>query len=73
MNAHPGRIWNTVRRYVSSPRMLLGGLALACLSGTVLAADYVPGVAVVPEVRTPTGELRTYRTGLGYSYWRSSC
>lgn len=44
--------------------------ATACM-GMAFADDYVPGVAVVPEVRTPSGELRTYRTGLGFSYWRS--
>jgi hypothetical protein len=45
--------------------------ALLCSAGTAHSEDYVPGVAVVPEVRTPSGELRTYRTGLGFSYWRS--
>jgi hypothetical protein len=32
---------------------------------------YTPAVVVIPEVRTPDGELRTYRTPQGVSYWRA--
>jgi hypothetical protein len=52
-------------------RLVLAAALTSACAGVALAEDYVPGVAVVPEVRTPSGELRTYRTGLGYSYWRS--
>lgn len=30
---------------------------------------YTPAVAVIPEVRTPTGAFRTYRTADGAAYW----
>lgn len=55
----------------AADRRLVIGLAFAVVAGAAFAENYVPGVAVVPEVRTPSGELRTYRTGLGFSYWRS--
>lgn len=60
----------TAVRTVARKLGLAGAMSIACF-GFALAEDYVPGVAVVPEVRTPSGEMRTYRTGLGYSYWRS--
>lgn len=30
---------------------------------------YTPAVVVIPEVRTPDGEMRAYRTAGGVSYW----
>lgn len=30
---------------------------------------YTPAVVIIPEVRTPDGEMRTYRTAQGVSYW----
>ena len=32
---------------------------------------YTPAVVVIPEVRTPQGELRSYRTAQGVSYWHA--
>ncbi|HEY3268574.1 MAG TPA: hypothetical protein VGM37_16770 [Armatimonadota bacterium] len=60
-------------------------IALALLGSAVLAAGahartktvvtteivYAPAVAVVPEVRTPAGELRVYKTPAGITYWRN--
>ena len=55
----------------AASQAIIAAVAFVCLLGAAHAESYVPGVAVVPEVRTPSGELRTYRTGLGFSYWRS--
>jgi hypothetical protein len=62
-------------RTASLSLTLFLALSLSSLSGSLpaVAEDlvYIPRVAVVPEVRTPQGELRTYRTGIGYTYWRA--
>jgi hypothetical protein len=61
-----------IMRCASSLLAVALSIAMFLVSIPSSAADeYVPGVAIVPEVRTPTGELRTYRTGLGFSYWRT--
>ena len=65
------KILNSGAAALSAHRAWFAALALACFAGAALAESYVPGVAVVPEVRTPSGELRTYRTGLGFSFWRT--
>jgi hypothetical protein len=61
--------------------LALLSIGLALTTGSVgRAADkevlttrlvYTPAVVVIPEVRTPDGALRTYRTAQGVSYWHA--
>jgi len=45
-------------------------LIVACAGAAVAAQTvWVPGVRVALEVRTPSGELRTYHTPPKFSYW----
>lgn len=40
-------------------------------AGTTTRLIYTPAVVIIPEVRTPQGELRSYRTAQGVSYWHA--
>lgn len=59
--------------------IILGLLFAGALPGTARAARevvtseliYTPAVVVIPEVRTAEGEIRTYKTPQGVSYWRA--
>ncbi len=46
-------------------------LVLCLLVGQAAVAEtrYIPGVAIVPEIRTPDGSLRVYATPRGPMYW----
>lgn len=46
---------------------------LLAVSAATAAVRYIPGVAIVPEVRATDGKLRVYETPRGPMYWSPGC